>query len=740
MTQSADSAGTGPEIRVLLPLPLAGPYTYLAPPGPAPPPGTYVRAPLGNRLLPGVVWDGPAEPGPETARLRRVDRLPPLPALPAAARRFVDWIAAYTLSPPGAVLRMTIGIPGIFTPPAPQQLYAAGETPPGLRLTAGRRRVLAQAAEGTARTLGALAEAAGAGPAVVRGLIAAGALRPMDMTDADPAPWPVPDPARPGPRLSASQRQAADALESAARAGGFSVTLLDGVTGSGKTEVYFTAVAETLRQGRQALVLLPEIALSTDWLQRFTRRFGAAPAVWHSELGTARRRDTWRAVASGQARVVVGARSALHLPFPDLGLIVVDEEHDPSFKQEEGVIYNARDMAVVRGRLGGFPVLLASATPSLETLNNARQGRYRRLELPARHGGAAPPEMRLVDLRRDPPPRGGWISPPLRAALAETLERGEQALLFLNRRGYAPLTLCGACGHRLGCPDCDAWLVAHKAAGRMQCHHCGHSAPPPPLCPACGAADRFRPCGPGVERLAEEAGQLFPAARLALATSDTLQGPRAAETFIRQMADGEFDLVIGTQVLAKGHHFPRLTLVGVVDADLGLAGGDLRAGERSWQLLHQVAGRAGRAAALPGRALIQTSDPENPVMQALAAGDRDGFIARETAGRQAAAAPPFGRWAAVIVSAPDARRADTAAAALARAAPGPDASGADAGLRVLGPAPAPLARLRGRHRRRFLVKGGPDSRLQPALRRWLAGVRLPRDVRVRVDIDPVSFL
>jgi primosomal protein N' (replication factor Y) len=545
--------------------------------------------------------------------------------------------------------------------------------------------------------------------------------------------WPVPDPNLPGPTLSDAQSIAATALAADVDARQFAVTLLDGVTGAGKTEVYFEAVAAALAAGRQVVVMLPEIALGAQWLARFKTRFGVAPAEWHSELRQSRRRETWRAVIQGRARVVVGARSALFLPYRDLGLIIVDEEHDASFKQEEGVIYNARDMAVVRGRIAEAPVVLASATPSLETVSNVEAERYRRLHLPQRHGGAAMPEIQAIDMRATPPDRGSWIAPPLVAALEHVFAAGEQAMLFLNRRGYAPLTLCRACGHRLECPNCSAWLVEHRLAGDLRCHHCDHRQPVPDICPNCQAADTLAACGPGIERLAEEVAARFPEARAAVMASDTVHGPAAAAELVDAMLGHRLDLLIGTQMITKGHHFPSLTLVGVVDADLGLAGGDLRAAERTYQLLFQVAGRAGRAER-PGRVMLQTFEPEHPVMAALVAGDRDGFIATEMAARRAATMPPFGRLAAVIVAGPDADATWQVATALGRSAPRGE------GVEVLGPAPAPLSLIRGRHRFRLLVKGPRDRALQPLLRRWLDAVRPPSGIRLQVDIDPYSFL
>ncbi|MBP5858996.1 primosomal protein N' [Marivibrio halodurans] len=721
-------------VKVLLPLPLGGAYDYRLPPDMTARPGQFVRVPLSNREMVGVVWDPPEEEDASTvpaSKLRDVEAVLNAPPLPAENRRLVEWIAAYVLSPPGAVLRMAMSVPSALDPPPTRTAYVLSDTPPEVRTTPARARVIERAREGMALPAADLAREAGVTPGVVRGLADAGVLVPVQVRER--ADWPDPDSERAGPALSEAQRAAADSVVAKARAGGFSVTLIDGVTGSGKTEVYFEAIAAALRAGRQVLVLLPEIALGAQWLERFTKRFGVAPAEWHSDLTAAQRRATWRGVAEGRVRVLVGARSGLHLPFPDLGLIVIDEEHDQSFKQEDGVIYHARDMAVVRAHIGDFPILLASATPSLETVTNCESGRYARLVLPERHGGADLPTIEMVDLRRHPPPRQSWIAPPLREALEQCLARGEQALLFLNRRGYAPLTLCRACGHRLECPNCNAWLVEHRFSRRLECHHCGHWIPMPEECPECGAADQMAACGPGVERLAEEAAALLPDARMELATSDTLMGPLAAAAFVDRMATGETNLVIGTQIVAKGYHFPLLTLVGVVDADLGLEGGDLRASERTFQLLSQVAGRAGRAGH-KGRVLLQTANPDARVLSAIAAGDRDGFLAAEAEARKAGGWPPFGRLAALIVSGPEERPVEETARALARAAPVAD------GVRVLGPAPPPLALLRGRFRRRLLLKADRAISVQKALRDWIGHVKVPNQVRLHVDVDPYNFM
>ena len=654
-------------VSVLLPFPFDAAFTYSA--AEVLPPGTLVRAPLGPRMVVGAVWDDPPDETVPERRLKPVADLLAAPALPESLRRFVDWVAGYTLARRGEVLALAVKANFFMAPRA-------------------RRKALV-----------------------------------FDTADAG----------RQGPQLSKDQAEAASALRQAVARGKFGVTLLDGVTGSGKTEVYLEAVAECLRQGRQALVLLPEIALSVQFLQRFFARFGAKPGVWHSELTPAVRRETWLAVAEGRASVVVGARSALFLPFPDLGLIVVDEEHETAFKQEDGVTYHARDMAVVRARISSAAAVLVSATPSLESVENANAGRYKRLDLPARHGGARMPEIKALDLRADPPERGRFLAPALIAEMRETLARGEQAMLFLNRRGYAPLTLCRHCGHRMACPNCTAWLVEHKAIQRLICHHCGHNEAQPERCPACHAEESFAAIGPGVERIAEEVRITFPEARALVMASDVITGPKEAAAAAAAIAAREKDIVIGTQMVAKGWHFPHLTLVGVVDADLGLSGGDLRAAERTVQMLYQVAGRAGREEA-PGRVLLQTYAPEHPVMQALLSGDLKAFMAQEARERKPGHWPPFGRLVALIVSAPEEGLAERTARALARTAPN------GRGIEILGPAPAPFALLRGRHRRRLLMKTSRNLAVQPLVRDWLARTEINRLARVDVDIDPVSFL
>ena len=715
---------------VLLPRPFQGTFDYAVPPGMDPRPGDVVLVPLNRREEVGVVWDLPSGPSVADTKLKPITAVLEAVPFPVALRRFIDWVAGYTLSTPGEVLAMALRVNALRAD-TPQPGWRIGDIPADARLTDARQRITTALLDKTPLSTSDLVRAAGVSGGVVRGMANAGLLLPVALP-ARP-PFHLPDAAHPGPVLSAAQAAASESLRGAVAARKFTVTLLDGVTGSGKTEVYLEAVAECIATGRQALVLLPEIALSSQWLERFTARFGVAPAVWHSDLASRTRRITWRAVADGAAPVVVGARSALFLPFPDLGLVVVDEEHETAFKQEDGVVYHARDMAVVRARLSNAPAVLVSATPSLETLANVETGRYRRMTLEVRHGGATLPKVVAIDLRVAPPERGRFLSPPLVEAIQATMARGEQAMLFLNRRGYAPLTLCRVCGHRMQCPNCTAWLVEHRARRVLTCHHCAHTEDIPPTCPHCSAENSLVPIGPGVERITEEAAAVFPEARRLVMASDTIPGPHAAAEAAHMIERREVDLIIGTQIVAKGWHFPHLTLVGVVDADLGLAGGDLRAAERTVQLLHQVAGRAGRAEA-PGQVMLQTFSPEHPVMQALIGGDLGAFMEAEAEGRRPGHWPPFGRLAALIVSADTAQAADELARDLGHTAPRAP------GVTVLGPAPAPLAILRGRHRRRLLLKTRRDIAVQPLLRDWLDQVRAQGTARVDVDVDPVSFL
>ncbi|MCF4165670.1 primosomal protein N' [Zavarzinia compransoris] len=718
-------------IPVLVSLPFPGPLDYAPPPGPPPAPGTFVEVPLGPRRVTGVVWDGAGEGVVPAAKLRPVAAVHDWPAMTARARRFLDWMASYTMNAPGMVLRHFVNAANNDAPAPTTGYRATGRDPE--RMTPARRKVLDHLAAEGPGTAPAILAATGVSAGVLRGLAEAGAVEPVEIMAAAAAGR-RPDPDFALPALSADQRAAADDLAAAVGDGAYHAFLLDGVTGSGKTETYMEAIAAALRLGRQVVVLLPEIALTAAVTERFAGRFGAAPAVWHSDLTPRARKRVWRGVADGSVPLVVGARSALFLPYRSLGLIVVDEEHDQGFKQDDGVAYHGRDMAVVRATIEKCPIVLASATPSLETLANVEAGRYRRLVLPERHGGAVLPEIRVIDMRQNPPERGNFLSPVLTRAMAETMARGEQSLLFLNRRGYAPLTLCRHCGHRIECPNCTAWLVEHRNRRQLACHHCGHVMPIPHACPECGEEDSLVPCGPGVERIEEEVANVLPQARRLVLASDTLGGPLALQAAFDAIAAREVDVVIGTQIVAKGHHFPWLTLVGVVDADLGLDGGDLRAGERIFQLTTQVVGRAGRGER-PGHALLQTFDPEAGVIRAIAAHDRDGFVAAEQAARKRHGLPPYGRLVALILSGPDQAEVMTVGRALARTAPR-DIDGFD----VLGPAPAPMALLRGRWRVRLLVRAPRRLNVQAVLRPWLDAQAIPGRVRLQVDVDPYHFM
>ncbi|SDI65987.1 primosomal protein N' [Lutimaribacter saemankumensis] len=694
--------------------------------------GAFVEVPLGPRKVPGVVW-GPGKGDYDRSKIRPVTRVLDVPPMREEMQTFLARAGDYTLTPLTQMLRLATRAPGLGDPPSMRRIYRLGQGAPD-RVTDARTRVLEVLRDygGLAFTLGELAEMAGVSTSVIKGLVKQGVVAEEDSPR--DLPFPPLDPDYGGKDLTPAQAAGAAQLCAGVQSGGYGTTLLRGVTGSGKTEVYLEAVAETLRQGRQALVLLPEIALTQDFITRVEARFGARPAEWHSGVTMTERRRIWKMAAQGGAELVVGARSALFLPYRDLGLIVVDEEHDTSYKQEEGVLYNARDMAVLRASVCGAQVVLASATPSLESWVNAEAGKYEKLVLDDRFGDSVLPEMRAVDMRAETLPGDRWISPTLQQAVAARVAQGEQALLFINRRGYAPITLCRACGHQIGCDHCDARMVEHRFLKRLVCHQCGETKPMPEKCPSCEAEGRLAPVGPGVERLTEEAQALFPDARIATLSSDLFGSARALKEQIAAIAAGEADIIIGTQLVAKGHNFPLLTLVGVIDADLGLQGSDLRAAERTFQLMRQVAGRAGRAEKR-GVAMLQTFQPEHPVIRAILAGEEEAFWRAEAAERSVAGVPPFGRMAGIIISSPDAQVAFDIGNHLARA----DAPLRQVGAQVFGPAPAPIARVRGRHRVRLLVKADKGVALQGALRAWVGQLRLPAQARLAVDIDPQSF-
>ncbi|WP_170425505.1 primosomal protein N' [Ruegeria arenilitoris] len=694
--------------------------------------GAFVEVPLGPRKVLGVVW-GPGQGGFDLSKARSVIRVLEVAPMREEMRVFLGRVADYTLTPMPSMLRLATRAPGLGDPPSMRKIYRLGQGEPD-RMTDARTRVLEVLRDygGLAFTLKELAEQAGVTSSVVKGLVKQGAVREEDSPR--DLPYPHLDPDLPGKTLTEDQAAAVEKLQIGQRTGDYGTTLLKGVTGSGKTEVYLEAVAEALRMGRQALVLLPEIALTAEFLTRVEARFGARPAEWHSGATMTERRRVWRMVGQGDAQLVVGARSALFLPFRDLGLVVVDEEHDTSYKQEDGVHYSARDMAVLRSAICGGRVILASATPSLESWANAEAGKYERLDLTSRFGAAVLPEMKPIDMRAEQMQPGTWISPSLRQAVRQRIERGEQSLLFINRRGYAPVTLCRACGEQIACDHCDARMVEHRFLKRLMCHQCGETKPMPDACPSCGVEGKLAPVGPGIERLAEEAEATFPEAKIAMLSSDLFGSARALKAKIEEIAEGDADLIIGTQLVAKGHNFPKLTLVGVIDADLSLYGADLRAAERTFQLMRQVAGRAGRADK-PGQALLQTFQPEHPVIRAILSGDEEGFWKAEAAGRQAAGVPPYGRMAGIVLSGPEVGPVFDIGNAMARN----DAPLREIGAQVFGPAPAPIARIRGRHRVRLLVKAPKGAPIQDAIARWIAPLRLKGDFRLTVDIDPQSF-
>lgn len=714
-------------VQILIPLPLAEPYDYRSGAFQLEV-GDFVTVPFGPRLVTGIVWKKIAKSQSNKPLKEVRDKLPLLP-MPKDMLDFMERVAAYNMAFLGSVLRMAMSVPDALKEEKAIIAYRANlDIDPSL-LTVKRQKVWRALCEKPQQISEDWLRHLGVGRAMITAMIKDKILLSHPI-EAKSQPF-LPDPNKSGPVLSPDQAKVVERLGHHLKEN--RVTLLDGVTGSGKTEVYFEAIAACLREGKQVLVLLPEITLTAQWLHRFEARFGGPPGEWHSDLRPKARRQIWRAVLDGSLKIVVGARSALFLPYRNLGLIIVDEEHDHSFKQEEGVIYHARDMAVLRGHLGKIPVILASATPSLESIQNVEWGKYELLKLPSRHGGAQLPETSLIDLRQHRLPSGSFLSQPLIKEVREKLEKKEQILLFLNRRGYAPLTICRSCGERLECPHCAAWLVEHRSKGRLQCHHCGFNAMVPPHCPKCSAENDFAACGPGIERITEEAHRLFPEARLLALSSDLTQSPSRAQEMISRIEKGEIDIIIGTQIIAKGHHFPNLTLVGIIDADLGLTGGDLRGGERCFQLLQQVSGRAGRAEK-PGHVIVQTYDPSHPVMQALAKGDRQLFVEAESQDREVSHMPPFGRLAALILSGSNERAVDELARQLARSAPKIE------GIRILGPAPAPLAMLRGRYRRRFLIKGEKQKKLQPIISDWLRPVKITGDMAIQIDIDPYSFM
>ncbi len=721
-------------VGVLLPLPFDKPFDYMTNEDVAL--GQIVEVPFGKDKQVGVVWrlQGADEVAPE--KIKSINKVFDFAPLSDNMRQFVQWVAQYNMAPLGMVLKMVISVRAVFEPSPMTVLYTlSGKTLAEAKLkNSDARWHVMDLLKHAPYTRQEIAAGAGVSQSVIKGLIDAGVLAPIYMENKREFLDPVGDFMKVA--LTDEQQHAADLL--CAKVGsGFSVTLLDGITGSGKTEVYFEAVAKALDQGKQVLILVPEISLTTQWLERFEKRFGVRPANWHSGLSLKERVDTWKAIIEGRVKVIVGARSALFLPYTNLGLMVIDESHDHSFKQEDFVNYQGRDMAIVRAKMENLPVILSTATPDLETIVNVDEGKYDCVQLKSRYANAMLPEIKVIDLKKDKPQKGewgvSWLAPTLVEALRQNLARSEQSVLFLNRRGYAPLLICRECGHRIQCPSCSAWLTEHKKAQKMMCHHCGYVDDIPNACPHCGSKEGLTACGPGVERVAEEVIKRFAGAKVEILSSDNASSFTAVSKILERMQRREIDILVGTQIIAKGHHFPDLTLVGIVDADLGLMGSDLRAAEQTYQLLSQVAGRAGRGDK-KGTVYVQTLYPENNVLKAMINNDRNSFLSMEKQSRQLLQYPPYGKLAALIISGKNQATTAKVAEIFGKTAPQTEY------ISVLGPAPAPLFMLRDRYRFRLMLKTARNINIQKVLSEWMKMVNVPSSVMVEIDIDPYSFM
>ncbi len=510
------------------------------------------------------------------------------------------------------------------------------------------------------------------------------------------------------------------------------VFVLDGITGSGKTETYSALIKKILEEeSGQVLIMMPEITLTNQFITRFEKIVGIKPDVWHSEVTPKVKKDLLSKIMTGKSRFVIGARSGLFLPFKELKLIVVDEEHDTSYKQEDGIVYNARDMAVACGHFNKIPVVLSSATPSIETIHNIAKGKYHRVKLESRYGGATLPEINIVDMSKSGLDKGKWISKQLKKKVEEYLIKDKQVMLFLNRRGYAPITLCKSCGHKETCKNCSTFLVAHKSNNSLLCHYCGYKKYIQSDCSECDEKDSLINCGPGVERIAEEVESLWPDEKYIVVTKDSLEKDKDGET-ISSILNKDVRIIIGTQILSKGHHFPALDLVGVIDADIGLFGADLRASERTYQLLTQVSGRAGRET--KGEVIVQTYYPSNPIVKALQEGKRDDFYDLEIQSRKDINMPPFNRLVGVVLSDRNESRLEEVAHNLAKQVEYNET------ISVLGPVLAPIYYVRGRYRYRFLVKSPYGSKVQDYVNKWISKVKLPSTTRMKIDVDPYNFM
>ena len=730
---------SGDIVKVLIPNVINTGYDYrLTAPADV---GDFVRCTVMNRQYIGVIV-GAGDSNLEPSKIKPIIEICKLGHLSGAD---IDWIykmSNWTLMAPGAVLRLVLNVPDAFLPPKVEQLYSFNFDTDA-KMTEARQSVADafQSNDNEAMSVNDIINITHVGNSVIKTMIKNGILIPVQWREKTVEDFVYKYRDMGNVVLNDEQQAAADAIAKAIDKNEFSVYLLDGITGSGKTQVYFDAALKAYEKGKSVLLMMPEIALTAQFMDRFKQRFGESPVVWHSNLTAARRREIWRGVARGRIKIVVGTRSALFLPWQNLGLIVVDEEHDTSYKQEDMGNYHARDMAVLRGKIAGFPVVLASATPSIETLHNVATGKYNRLRLNSRFGGAQLPTIETIDMRvsrpepyklqEDAEEKSGCLSPQLCEEIKKTLTDKKQVMLFINRRGFAPIVQCKKCGWVSECEDCSVALNYHKHLNKLVCHMCGKTSPLPKTCPKCGMEVSMR--GAGVERIQEEISARFPDAQTAIVSSDTIMSRESLERLVHKMETGEIDIVIGTQILAKGHHFPNLTLVGVVDADMGLFGTDFRAAEHTFQQLFQVAGRAGRGA-FPGRVLLQTYQSEHPVIRAICAGNRDDFIAGDMESRRAAKMPPFGQLTAVIVEGSNEKTLKKYCEELAKAAPQLN------GGKIMGPIPAQIYQIRNWYRMRFLVSGDARANLQPIVRAWLDKIKQPANIRVKIDVNPQNFM
>ena len=707
--------------------------------------GDIVKVPFSNKgLIWGVVRNKKLYSN--NTKLKTVVDISELPSLSSNYLKFIDWVAEWTMASPGSVLKLALSVPSAFDPIKQKTVWTLSPICKNLKtvkevilyfnkikITQNRQKILNSLFKTKVKSSSELINETGVSLSVIKTLEKNKLIQKTQSLRTEHYLFELPITDFNKVDLTKDQVKASDLLVKHVKMEDFRTILLDGVTGSGKTEVYFEAVAAALNLNKQVLILLPEISLSFIWIERFKKRFGVKPAEWHSNLTPKVRRETWRELSKGQAKIVVGARSALFLPLPNLGLVIVDEEHDHSFKQEEGVLYNARDMALIRSKLFKCPIILSSATPSLETWSNSRNKKYSTVKLQKRIGEAQMPTINLIDMRTNSALHGSWISNHLEMEILENFKKKELVLLFLNRRGYAPLTLCKSCGFRLSCEFCKSWLVEHRSINNFLCHQCGYLKKIKSTCDSCGEENSMISCGPGVERLKEEISLKFPEAKTEILSSDTIQNPESLNQFIKKINDQSIDLIIGTQIVAKGHNFRRLTLVGIIDGDISLSGGDLRASEKTFQLLQQVSGRSGREN-LPGKVFIQTYDPENDVMKALQKNNRDDFLKIEALDRQESQMPPFGRLAAIIISSKNESILDFLANKLAVQVP------KFKDVIILGPAPAPVAIIRGRHRRRFLIKTSKNVNIQKVIKVWISSIKVHSSVKLAIDIEPYTFM